>query len=657
MAQRSIASLIALLAGSASVAFASGRTSDQISQALTMQAGDQALLSVSENAPATYAHVPGVTEFQGKMIIRPITREDWLARGESVASAEDHISRARARLMPIQWDFVEIHNHVLVTLPAGVTENQMAAFLMATGEYQYAEPDYIVFPCVVPNDAGYTNAGMYAHQNCYSEPAWNLSTGSTSVIVGVTDTGVRVDHQDLQPNLVSGANSATGTAVAQTSGGMVNDLNGHGSHTAGTVGARGNNSVGAVGMGWINKVMPVRVSDLSSGNSSLAALQAGATWAAQNGARVVSTSYSGGPSAANNTVGATMRTSYNALWFWAAGNSNSSTNLTGNSWTELQFVSSVDSSDTKSSFSNFGNEIDIAAPGSSIYSTWLTSTSSYNTISGTSMACPAAAGAAGLIVAINPALTAIQVRDILYRNVDDIGAAGEDTLYGPGRLNLGKAAADAYRMSYPTTLPFSDNFDTGSFANAKWAYRDTLVTVSTAALAEPSGTMSADVASARRLESNAINLSGNSSALNLTFATETRGTEAGETMVVEYLNSSNAWVNLATYTSTGANENTFTNRNIVIPTGAAVRHVKFAIRFRATSATLDSTDHWYVDNVNIGGVPCDADFNGDNTVDFFDYLDFVDAFSAGLASADFNGDTAIDFFDYLDFVDAYSLGC
>ncbi len=656
MAKRSIASILAVLAGSASVAFAAGRTSDQISQALAMQPGDQAFLAAAENAPATYANVPGVTVFQGKMIIRPITREDWLARGVDAATADANISRARARLTPIQWQFVEEVNHVLVTLPEGVNENQMSAFLMATGEYQYAEPDYIVFPCVVPNDTGYTDPGMYAHRNCYSEPAWNLSTGSTSVIVGVTDTGVRVDHVDLIANLVSGANSATGTAVAQTAGGQVVDLNGHGTHTAGTVGARGNNATGVVGMSWINKIMPVRVSDLSSGNSSLAALQAGALWAAQNGARVVSTSYSGVASAANQTTAATMRTNHNALWFWAAGNANSSTGLTGNIYTEIQIIASVDSADVKSSFSNFGSEIDMAAPGSGIYSTYFSGTTSYATLSGTSMACPAAAGAAGLIVAINPALTALQVRDILYRNVDDLGTAGEDTLYGAGRLNIGKAAADAYRMSYPTTLPFSDNFDSGSFVNSKWAYRDTLVTVSTAALSEPSGTMAADVTSARRLESNAINLSGNSSPLNLTFSTEARGTEAGETLVVEYLNSSNAWVNLATYTSTGASENTFTSRNIVIPTGAAVRHVKFAVRFRATAA-LDSSDHWYIDSVNIGGPSCDADFNGDGVLDFFDYLDFVDAFSAGLPTADFNGDSSVDFFDYLDFVDAYALGC
>ena len=654
MANRPIAILLAVLAGTASAGFASGSASDQIGQCLALQAGDQARLAIIENAPAIYANTPGVTELQGKMIIRPITLADWLARGVNISVAEEHITRAFARLAPVHWQFVAIHNHVLVTLPAGVTENQMSAFLMATGEYQYAEPDYIVYPCAVPNDAGYNNAGMYAHQVCYSEPAWNLSTGSSSVIVGVTDTGVRVDHEDLSLNLVSGANSATGTAIAQTAGGMVNDLNGHGTHTAGTIGARGNNSVGAVGMNWVTKIMPVRVSNTAGGGSSLAALQAGATWAAQNGARVVSTSYSGVNNESNQTVGATLRTSFDALWFWAAGNSNS--NLGNDIYPDLQIVGGTDSNDARYTASNFGAPLDICAPGVSIYSTWLLSTASYNTISGTSMACPAAAGAAALIVSINPALTAIQVRDILYRNVDDLGTVGEDDFFGAGRLNLGRAAADAYRMTFPTTLPLSDNFDTGSFANTNWVYRDTLVTINSEAVAEPSGAMSADVTSARRLETNAINLSGNSTPLNLVFSTETRGTEAGETLVVEYLNASNAWVNFATFTSTGVSESTFTSQNIVIPTGADVRHAKFAVRFRATAA-LDSSDHWYIDSVNIGETSCVVDFNGDGILDFFDYLDFVDAFAAGLPAADFNGDAVVDLFDYLDFVDAYSAGC
>jgi subtilisin family serine protease len=626
-----------------------------IGESIRLQPGDAQVLPVANNAQVVWTTQPGVVELQGSMIIRPITRDDLIARGLTAAQADAQTARAMDRLAPLTSDFVAIHNHVILSLPQGVNENQMSAFLMATGDYQYAEPNFIVYPTVVPNDPSYGT--QYAHQRTVSEPAWDITTGSTSVIIAITDTGIVLGHEDLAANLVSGANSATGTAIPQSSGGAVNDINGHGTHCAGIAAARGNNGVGIAGNSWNNRIMPVRVSNSTGGGSSLAALQAGATWAAQNGARVVSTSYSGVNNASNQTVGATLRTSFNSLWFWAAGNANS--NLGTDNFPDLQIVASTDSADAKSSFSNFGTPIDIAAPGSSIFATYTPNNNSYATLSGTSMACPNAAGAAALILSVNTALTAVQVRDILYTNADDLGTAGEDTNFGNGRVNMGRAIADAYRISFPiTSLPFFDDFEAANFTNARWVYRDTGTSISTNGVGEPSGTRSANVNFARRIETNAINLAGNSSALNLTYASQARGPAAAETLVVEYLNSSNAWVNLQTIASTGTLESTFTNRTVAIPTGATVRHAKFAVRFRAVGNL--ATDNWYIDNVRIGGntpPPCPADFNRDGTADFFDYLDFVSAFSNNNITADFNGDNSVDFFDYLDFVSAFDAGC
>jgi hypothetical protein len=143
----------------------------------------------------------------------------------------------------------------------------------------------------------------------------------------------------------------------------------------------------------------------------------------------------------------------------------------------------------------------------------------------------------------------------------------------------------------------------------------------------------------------------------LTYSTQARGPSAGESLAVEYLSSTNQWVNLQTVTSTGAFENTFTPRSVAIPTGATVRHPKFAVRFRAVGNS--TSDNWYIDDVRIGlPIPsCPADFNADTSIDFFDYLDFVAAFSSNDPAADFNADTSIDFFDYLDFVAAFSSPC
>ncbi len=626
-------------------------TANALSSSLWLQPGDAQLIAKLGAPTVRWVNVPMVTELQGKMIVRPVVREDLMARGMTQIDADAQVQRAIARLSPLTWNFVPETQHILITLPAGVEENAMTAFLMSTGEYQYAEPDYVVYPLAVPNDPSYGT--QYAHQRVNTEPAWNITTGLSTNIVAVTDTGIRTDHVEFVGLLVSGANSATGTAVAQTAGGLVEDINGHGTHCAGIVGAKGNNSTIMAGMSWNNKIMPVRVSNSSGGGSSLAALQAGALWAAQNGARVVSTSYSGVNSASNQTTGATMRSTHNTLWCWAAGNANS--DLGADNYADVIVVASTDSADAKSSFSNFGAAIDVAAPGSNIFSTYWGSSTATATLSGTSMACPATAGVLGLIRSVNTSMTAVQARTFLFNNVDDLGTAGEDNTFGLGRINAGKAVADAYRTYNATSLPFSDNFDGGSLAINKWCYQDTGVSASTGGVAEPSGTFSANINTADRLESNAINLAGNSGVIQFNFATEARGPASGEQLFVEYLNSSNAWVNLATYTSTGASENVFTSRSLVIPNTAAARHAKFAVRFRAAgNATLDN---WYIDNVFIGTPGCDADFNGDTTLDFFDYLDFVAAFSTGSGTADFNGDTVIDFFDYLDFVAAFSTGC
>ena len=465
--------------------------------------GDAALLANADNAPVKWVSKPGVLELHGSMIIRPITRDDLVAKGVAEADAAVQTARARDRLAPLTTDFVPIHNHIIISLPQGVDENQMSAFLMATGDYQYAEPNWMCYPVAIPNDAFY--GSQYAHNLTNSEPAWDITTGSTSVIVAITDTGVVLSHQDLQPNLVSGANSASGSVVPQASGGQVNDINGHGTHCAGIAGARGNNGFGVAGSGWLNRIMPIRVSDLSSGSATSAAIQAGATWAAENGARIVSTSYSGVASSANQNVGFNLRTMYKTLWFWSVGNAN--TDLGGDAYPDLQIVSSTDTLDRKSWFSNYGQLVDIAAPGSDILATYVPNADSYVYLSGTSMACPYAAGAAGLILSVNTELTAAQVRDILLNSTDDLGTAGEDDMFGRGRVNLGRAVADAYRVSYPQlTLPFADDFESGSFANPRWVYRDTGTSVSTAGVNEPSGLRSANVNAMRRIESNAIRL-------------------------------------------------------------------------------------------------------------------------------------------------------
>lgn len=636
----------------------------RIAASLNLKPGDADALLALDVMPPQYAPMPGHMEFSGALIVRPVQPADGaLARGAADLAAQR--LEAIDRLAPITLRVQPETDHYIVRVPEGVSENELSAFLMATGQYEYAEPDWIVFPARVPNDTNY--GSQYAHQRMNTEPAWDLTTGSTSVTIAITDTGIRLDHVDLVSNLVSGANSASGTAVAQSSGGAVNDLNGHGTHCAGIAGASGNNALLVAGVNWNSRLMPVRVSDLSSGNSSLSALQAGALWAAQNGARIVSTSYSGVNTSSNNTTGGTMINTWNSLWFWAAGNAGS--DLGADNYPNLIVVGSTNSSDAKVSSSNFGAALDVMAPGDAILSTWLSSSTATATLGGTSMACPAAAGVAGLILSVNPSFTATQVRTILFNNVDDLGTAGEDNTFGRGRVNAGRAVADAYRIAFPRTLPFSDDFETTTFDVTRWVYRDTGVAANTGAVAEPSGVRSAAINVARRLESNAINLAGNSQPIELRFATQARGPASTESLIVEYLNSSSVWTTLATITTPGGNQSVFTQQLVSVPNIAAARHAKFAVRFRATGNA--SSDLWYVDDVSIA-VPCASDYDGSGFADSDDFVLFVDHFERGCVgagtgasgadagctkSADFDASGFVDSDDFIAFAQAFNAGC
>lgn len=400
--------------------------------------------SVGSAAPL-FIERPGDMEFTGRMIARPKQIGVMLAAGMSAAEAQARRSQARGYVTPMtKWHVPETDEYV-IAVPFGQSETMVAQRLMATGSFQYVEPDWRVYPIATPNDPSF---GSQWHLPKINAPgAWDHFSGTGAVVIAITDTGVRLDHQDLISQLVPGANSASGTAIPQASGGQVNDLNGHGTHTAGTAGARGNNALGVSGVNWDAKIMPIRVSDSSGGSSSITALTAGARWAADNGARVVSTSYSGVSNAAVQTTGNYIKFTRNGVYCWAAGNSNATISA---DHPDVTIVGATTSSDGKASFSNFGIGLDVYAPGVDILATYFSSSTSYALMSGTSMACPNAAGLAGLIIGANPALTAQEVETILYETCLDLTAApggvGNDGYWGWGRID----ALAALRRVYNT---------------------------------------------------------------------------------------------------------------------------------------------------------------------------------------------------------------
>ncbi len=374
-----------------------------------------ALFPAQTPAQSQFTERPGELEFTGRMIVRPIVD----AQATAVSRLEGLVIR----------DFPETREYV-VRVPEGMDENSISRAWMATGDYEYVEPDWLCFPLGDPNDPEYGN--QWHHVNMESSQGWDLITGDSNQIISWCDTGVDHAHPDLAANLIPGYNAPD--QLEEINGGDTSDINGHGTHVAGCLGAIGNNGVGVAGVTWNMQLMPVRVSNSSSGGAYLSDILDGARWAADNGAKTVSASYSGVDNSSVGTTGTDVKQK-GGLFFYAADNNG--TNHSGFDYPDTIVVGATDSSDQKPSWSSYGKAIDVAAPGVGILSTVVGG--GYQAWSGTSMATPVANGVAAMIFAVNPWFTPDQVQARLYASCDDIGAPGEDNIHGHGRVNLRKA--------------------------------------------------------------------------------------------------------------------------------------------------------------------------------------------------------------------------
>ena len=276
----------------------------------------------------------------------------------------------------------------------------------------------------IPNDPW--RSSQYAWDRISAYDGWNLTRGSSSVVIAVVDTGVQLSHPDLAAKLVPGYDFVENDADPS-------DGHGHGTHVAGTTAAITNNAVGVSGTCPECRVMPVRVLN-NSGNGTLTGVANGIIYAANNGAQVINLSLGG---SGNSTLESAVNYAWGkgSLLACAAGNDSTddTTYAFPGAYAQCLAVASTDSVDDISWFSNYGTWVDIAAPGSSIYSTALGS--DYEYLSGTSMATPHVAGVAGLVSSLG--LNNAQVRARLETTADPIDGTGE--LWNNGRLNLLRA--------------------------------------------------------------------------------------------------------------------------------------------------------------------------------------------------------------------------
>lgn len=330
------------------------------------------------------------------------------------------------------------------------------------------EANSIVESSKTPNDTQY--GALYGMTKISAPAAWDITTGSSSIVVAVIDTGIDYTHPDLVDNIATNSGEIPNNGVDDDRNGYTDDYYGwdfngsdnnpiddhfHGTHCAGTIGAKGDNGQGVAGVNWTVKLLPIKV--LSSGGSgTLASVASGMAYAVLRGAKIMSMSL--GTNSYSSTLENAIISAKNSGVLVVAAAGNDGTNAdsyptypAASAQDNVISVAASDSTDTLAYFSNWGaTSVDLAAPGYSILSTTLSR--SYGYASGTSMATPHVAGIAAMIRAVNPSLSYSQIKSILLTTVDPISSMNGKMVSG-GRANLYKAVLKAQQGTSPTPAP------------------------------------------------------------------------------------------------------------------------------------------------------------------------------------------------------------
>ncbi len=372
--------------------------------------------------------------------------------------------------------------------------------LSRSAEVEFVEREQARSLHFTPNDTYAVSAGTWgqAYQDLWAVHrlqaplAWDTTVGQ-GVVVAVVDTGVDANHPDIAANIWVNADEIPGNGVDDDGNGFIDDVkgwdfvgaswltptpdnnpadvNGHGTHVAGTIGAVGNNAAGIVGIAWGARIMPLRGHD-NAGNGAATLLCAAIVYAANNGADVINCSFGGPGFVQVEKDAADYAHSLGVVVVAAAGNDGVRLeNFYPALLPNVIAVASSSPADARSTFSNWGSRLDVAAPGEDILSLRAAGTtpgtpinSSYTRWGGTSMAAPHASGLAALLLAQRPNLTPEQVRQIIRVSADDVDVAGVDNNVGFGRINAGTALTVPDPLEAKIFSPYDGTVVAGAIA-------------------------------------------------------------------------------------------------------------------------------------------------------------------------------------------------
>ncbi len=396
----------------------------------------------------------------------------WIARTETAAAAD--------LALVAGWGAESLGEGFFAVTAPGATVADVLGWAAATPAVAYVEPDFAIAPELFSGDPSFGSlwglhntgqSGGLADADIDAPEAWDVTTGSRSVVIAVIDTGVDYTHRDLAANIWRNPGEIPGDGIDNDGNGFVDDVygwdfanrdadpmddNGHGTHVAGTIGAVGGNGIGIVGVNWQVSIMALKfLSGSGSGSTSgaIGAINYATRMKRDFGVNVVATNNSwggGGFSAAlRDAIAAGGRE--NILFVAAAGNEGTNNDATPHypsNYTDAAVISvaASDRANRLASFSNVGaTSVDLAAPGVSITSTL--PGNRYGSYSGTSMAAPHVAGVVGLLAAANPTATAAEIRRAILGTTTPVGAFAGRMVTG-GLLNAA-AAVQAILPSGP----------------------------------------------------------------------------------------------------------------------------------------------------------------------------------------------------------------
>lgn len=381
-------------------------------------------------------------------------------------------NRALAEKYGLQRTFI-----LTVTSGGDATDAMLDAY-SSDPDIVYAEPNHTAQAHVIPNDTFYGNqwglnntgnAASYpsgvlvgtAGADINAEAAWDIHTGNSSVILAILDSGVDYNHPEFAGRTVSGFDFYNNDSDPM-------DDNGHGTSCAGIAAAAGNNGFGVAGVNWGCLIMPVKVLS-AAGSGSYANIADGITFAADNGADVISMSLGGTASSATLQNAVNYADGLDVAIFASRGNGNSTLANYPSSYANVISVGGLSPCNERktpstcdgenwwgASYGGGQDNMDFVAPCTRIYTTDITGSGGYEagdympTFNGTSSACPFAAGVGALLRSYEPSLTNDQVRQRMRDTAVDVMGAGYDAETGFGRIDAYLALTGGSGNSLPT---------------------------------------------------------------------------------------------------------------------------------------------------------------------------------------------------------------